>query len=72
MKRQQLTHWQCGALSVLVELDGTDLTISRKHFNSRDGEAHRSEKAETLALPASRSLLLSLREACDQALRRLR
>jgi len=63
VKRQQLTHWQHGENVVAVDLDGTDMLISRKE----DGVVQ-----ETLALPASRSLLLSLREACDQALRRLR
>lgn len=63
MKRQCLAHWQRGQQAVLVELDGSNLTISRKE----DGVVQ-----ETLALPASRSLLLSLREACDQALRGLR
>ena len=62
-RQQQLAVWQHGDHAVAVVLDGTDLVISRKE----DGVVQ-----ETLALPASRSLLLSLREACDQALRGLR
>lgn len=60
MKRQTLLHWQRGGLSVLVELDGTDLTISRKQDDLVE---------ELVSVPASRSLLLALRETCTQALR---
>jgi len=60
MKRQALLRWQHGDQVVLVELDGTDLVISLKE----DGVVQ-----ATLALPASRSLLIGLREACIQALR---
>lgn len=59
-KRMQLVMWQRGDYAVAVVLNGTDLTIERKLDEVVE---------ETLALPASRSLLLSLREACEQALR---
>lgn len=62
MKRQQLTHWQRGQQAVLVELDGSNLTISRKQDDVVE---------EALALPVTRALLLTLREACNQGLRRL-
>lgn len=62
MKRQQLTHWQHGERVVLVELDGSNPTISRKQ----------DDVEEALALPVTRALLLALREACEQGLRGLR
>lgn len=60
MKRLQLAFWQRGDHGVAVELDGTDLVISRQ----LDGVVE-----EKISFPASRALLLSMREACDQALR---
>lgn len=60
MKRQALLRWQRGGLSVIVELDGSDLTISRKQDDLVE---------ELVSVPASRSLLLALQEACTQALR---
>ena len=59
-KALQLVMWQRGDYAVAVVLNGTDLTIERKLDDVVE---------ETLALPASRALLLSLREACEQALR---
>lgn len=62
MKRPCLALWQRGDHAVLVELNGADLQISRKQADVVE---------ETIALPATRALLLSLREACNQGLRRL-
>lgn len=59
-KPLQLAFWQRGDHAVAVVLEGTDLTIERKLDDVVEG---------TLVLPASRSLLLALREACEQALR---